>query len=581
MSPLIICPECGENNQPNAAECQHCGFVLPVINSSQGPESFNLYGEDFNPLPQADNDLPELFHSVKHDGSMDSEDEPFSDGGDSTTLNTGRSTPEGDFSEGTEEPDWLKRIRQRAKEEADSMGDITQRISAAQESLAEEISNQQRQEFDSVIQGIRDNPEDAPVVEESGEQNSDSSEPLSGEELDWLSKVRKARGLDPEADLLKTGDEADQVGDSLLQWLVELEENPQSCDDVKEVYPDFISHIDAEPDQIIETPSPSQVERTQEIILTGEFTHTLKKPKLNISRDEQHQADQLASTVLDERTPRPGKRKVRTAPIWVLRLLTSVVLIAVVALGLFTGRDLQPRPGIIPPHSTALLSWAEGLSADDSLLLVFDYQAGLSGEIHINARSVMELITQQKPQIDIVSSSMAGPILYREFYETVSDYVLSDIDDLGYYPVASFGAYVLANLAAPGWQFIGTPETGNALPMENYDSVLILSDTYKSAGVWIEQVHTLSPKMEVYLVVAAQAAPLLTPYYDSGQVSGMIYGFEDSADIDIYQGITSIGHNRWQAYQAGVIVLIAFLVFGAVFSRPNLNVGENEGKQWS
>jgi hypothetical protein len=577
MSPLIICPECGENNQPNAAECQHCGLVLPVIDSSEEPESLSLKNEGFNPLPQADNDLPELFHSVKHDETLDSEDEPISDEVDSTTLDISESMPEGDLNEGTEEPDWLKRIRQRAKEEADSMGDITQRISAAQESLAEEISNQQRQEFDSIIQGIRDNPDDAPVVENSGEQNTDSSEPLSGDELDWLSKVRKARGLDPEADLLKTGDKADQAGDSLLQWLVELEEDQPTGDIKDEVLPDRSPQGDEESDQITPTQPPGQVDRTQEIILTSESALHLKKPKLNISRDEQHQADQLASTVLDERTPRPGKSKVRTAPMWVLRLLTSVLLIAVVGLSLFTGRDLLLRPGINPSHSTALLSWAEGLSEGDSLLLVFDYQAGLSGEIQINARPVMELITQQKPQITIVSSSVAGPILYQELFDSVSDIELRDIDDLGYFPLASFGAYVLANQATPGWQFIGTPETHHALQLENFDSMLIFSDTYESAGVWIEQVHTLSPEIEIYLVLAAQAAPLLTPYYDSGQVSGLIYGFEDFEGIGTHQGKTSTGPNRWQAYQAGVIVLIAFLVFGVVFSRPNLTVGENEG----
>ena len=563
MSTVIICPECGESNQQNAEECQHCGFALPGIDDSEDPEYLSSSHEDFNPLPQADNDLPELFHSVKHDESMDLEDEPVGDDLDSSTL-------------GAEEPDWLKRIRQRAKEEADSMGDITQRISAAHESLAEEISNHQRHEFESVIQGIRDNPEDEPFVDESG---PDTSEPLSGDELDWLAKVRKARGFDPEAEQLTAGDKANQAGDSLLQWLVELEENPQTGDDLEEASPDHISPRDKESDQIMPIQSPSQVEKTQEINLTGESAHRREKPELIISRDEQHQADQLSSTVLDERTPRPGKSRKRSAPIWALRILTSVILISVVGLGLFTGRYIQPQPGIIPPHSTAFLSWAEGLSKDDSLLLVFDYQAGLSGEIQIIALPVMEMITQQKPQIAVVSSSVAGHLLYQELFSAVSDIETIDMDDLGYFPLASFGAFVMGNQVMPGWQFIGMPETRNSPPMGNYESVLIFSDTYERAGVWIEQVHTLSPEMEIYLVLAAQAAPLLSPYYDSGQVSGMIYGFEDFSGSDSHQGQTSTGFNRWQAYQAGVIVLIAFLVFGAVFSRPELPVGENEGKQ--
>jgi len=75
-------------------------------------------------------------------------------------------------------PDWLLRIRQRTSEEPDSVGEITQKIQAAQESLVEDERADRQDHFSSWLEKLGDDPESAPEVAPIEKPVIDDSEEL-------------------------------------------------------------------------------------------------------------------------------------------------------------------------------------------------------------------------------------------------------------------------------------------------------------------------------------------------------------------------------------------------------------------
>ena len=65
------------------------------------------------------------------------------------------------------------------------------------------------------------------------------------------------------------------------------------------------------------------------------------------------------------------------------------------------------------------------------------------------------------------------------------------------------------------------------------------------------------------MILTAQAGPLLQPYWESGQVSGMISGIPEAAALEASIGEGSEIAIRWRAYQVGILLLIAVMLIGS------------------
>jgi hypothetical protein len=95
--------------------------------------------------------------------------------------------------------------------------------------------------------------------------------------------------------------------------------------------------------------------------------------------------------------------------------------------------------------------------------------------------------------------------------------------------------------------------------------VLLLTDNTESARDWIEQIQTTSSEVPFLLVTSSQAAPALQPYVQSGQVAGMIAGWNGSTAYQTLAG-NSPGtlDGTLDAYQMGVLLSAALILIGAI-----------------
>jgi hypothetical protein len=564
MTEKIICPECGAENPENATFCEVCHTPLQTDEQEQiiGPQHPDQ--DDFDLLKAAEDDLPGLLHALK----QEQEEDDLSAGESISGEETPPLEPEDMFDSsedqvGDEIPDWLHRIRQRASSEDDSAGEITQKISAAKESLAGEKRSSQHESFESWIQklrgpvggGIKQKPEEETELEAA----EDEDEVLEPREPDWLQKIRQAEGKTASKDLLESIDDGK---DGSLNWLVSLEKDEEESPEERESGEEIEEILD-ESTQQVETDGSGV---TQEVAVEDEPTFEVIPPKLQVTPEEKTQAEKLASMIMDEAAPRPIRKLKRRSPLGSARFFFAILLIASMGISLFLGQRGSIQLPVIGPHSEGFLSWARNIPEGSSHLVVFDYQPAFSSEINLIAPPVLELLAEKESNISVISSSLSGPVLYRQLFKGIGAMEEETIVDLGYFPIGAYGAFDLGMGFSPNWVLAGLPESAKNLPEDGFDGILILADTYEGARAWIEQLTILIPDTPINLLVTDQATPMLIPYFDSGQIMGMVSGLNGSAILETELSNGSQAASRWWAYQIGLFLLMGVMVVGAIYA---------------
>jgi hypothetical protein len=550
---LLICPECGTENLADAEFCSACQALLVEALPAEPSQPEQSDQEKRELLPQADEDLPGLLHSLKQDADLD--DFPVGEGEtrSPSPLDIEASESQDNTGDEPDLPEWLYRVRNRAQTEADSVGDVTQRIRAARESLDEAQQESKHRQLESVIQKIHGEDEEPSSSDRPVEEaQPDSADQGDVEDTDWLSRIRKKHrpegAEEPEEKL------TEREGDSLLQWLVALEDEESGSGGLT---PEEKLDIDlpGEDTQEVDV-SPKSGEITQEISVRGSKSLA---STLTVSREDQVRADHLAATIIDERVPRPIRLRQQGFSPRGIRLVMGLLLVAVLSFALYLPAPVEFPPALQGPHSLAVLDWTQSLPAEASILLILDYQPGYSVEMNMISKPILENLFVDGREISILASAPSGSLLFARLVDEFGFNDRVDVRDLGYFPVESFGAYGLANHILSEWQIPTQPAFAKTLPSGPVDGILILGDDYAGAMAWIEQLGSLVPETPIHLLVTAQAAPLLMPYWESGQVRGIVAGMPDAVNLaDETASLTS----RWRAYQAGILLVIVVLLIG-------------------
>jgi hypothetical protein len=561
---VLICSDCGAENPLGAEKCLLCEASL------EGVVPVDLPRDDQPDLAGDEEHLTDLLHSLKQDEDQDQ----LLDGAD------GEFPPSPEHDEILEDaeqvvdepqvPEWLHRIRQRAQTEPDSIGEITQKINAARASLETAQKEDQEQQLQSVLQKIQGEVEQKPPGQDPDEIEDSEEIGTSGSmHENWLRRIRKKHRPAEAEDAKEILSERE--GDSLLHWLVALEDGEQTLEELVEEAPvDEAGRAEDTKETVI---SRGSEQATREIILDDIKGTQLEAMALSISREEQARADQLAATMRSDKEKRPAHIVDRSALNRGLRLGIGFLLITILSLVLFMGRPGEKVSGVAAPHVRDVVEWVGGLQKESTVLLVMDYSAAFSGEMTLIATPIFRGIFEAGAEVSTLSSASAGRLLFDHLVEEAALVDQRVVTDLGYYPVGSFGAYGLAHQTLPGENEL---EFALTLPVKSFDAILILGDDYEGVMAWIEQIKSLKPDVPILLILSAQAGPLLQPYWESGQVAGMISGIADAVNLE---GQNSVSLIHWFAYRVGIVLMILMLVIGMSFPSSRGSLGDVGGER--
>ncbi len=313
--------------------------------------------------------------------------------------------------------------------------------------------------------------------------------------------------------------------------------------------------------------------------------HFGSKPKLStgfeLTKAQKNYATLLKSLV-DEESASPATKPRRAAnPQQVLRWIITIVLLTITFAVLWWNGNILPLPvpGAIPEENLAAISLVNDVEAGEKVLVAFEYQPGLSGELQAASAALLDDLIWSGADLVLVSSQPVGPGLAESFLQSQfasAPYIAErGYTNLGY---LSGGAAGLLNFAIsprdakPEMRWEQAPL--NAVQtIRDFALVLVITDDPDVARSWVEQVQPLlaldgmGEGVPLVMVVSAQAEPLVYPYYYATprQVAGLVSGIGGGAFYESIHG-PSLARRYWDAYNIGLVLAVIVVAGGGVIN---------------
>ena len=523
--------------------------------------------------PAADSDIPDWLSSL---------------GADSSEAVTAQETEE-PAAEG-ETPDWLSSlgadntdaVLEQETEELAAEGETPDWLASIGEEAPELEEVPDELEFPTLtseepVQGDEVAPSEV-TDDQSALTPADDVDALFNIEMpEWLSD---AGAQEPEEQALEI--KADEAADNLRP--AELPSWVQAMRPIEDV----ISETDGGTiaDQPIEEQGPLAGLRGVLPAMPGVRPTSIPEAysiKLQASEDQQTSAAMLNQMLAAEVHPEPSTTQLIALPQRFLRWIISIVLFLVIGGSVFTGMQINPIPSGVPLATKAFLEdYVQGsLPADAPVLLIFDYEAALAGELDAAAAPLIDyMILQKAPRLSLISSTATGPGLAERFmnlentqaslyYQAGQQFI-----NLGYLPGGAAGVLAFAEnpvttkpVSIDGEKAWDTPVLQGVSRLSDFAAIILLTDNAETARVWIEQTETAREHAQFLVVSSAQSGPMILPYHQSGQVDVMLTGVDGGAPIEQYNGgRPGTARRYWDAYGMGLLAALVMISFGSLWS---------------
>lgn len=504
----ILCIVCNRMNEAGAERCWFCGAVLPAA--------------DWGLHPQED---------------------------DKESVQT--PTP----AAGQEEvvPEWLARIRARQRLERGEVIDKPQ-----VEEVEQPTSEVQRETQEPLPEPDHtDIPVDTAELELSqySETNDQRVEDLPAAIRDYAVAVP----VEPEGDQESTND-----------WIVSVPEVPEgeAVDDITvDVKPDGLPswHTDWEiPDR----------DSNEEVLPASGLT---PGPGRGLVVTSQQRGSVELFRLLQE-TPRPAQMRgdKRAVGKWLpYTLLGVALLLAILVPRLFPANAVYASTWF-PREVVSTYQLISGLQPDRPVLVAADFEPAAAGEMNwVSGYVLSHLMTGNIPMVTLSTNVVGTAMLQENLRKTAAvtgNYDLSNnVLDLGYLPGGAVGMSAMAE----DWRG-ALPYTADFQPawqqrllleveqLSDFGAVVVLTDNAETARDWIEQVKPALGETPLLMVLNAQSAPLVQPYYESGQLNGYTAGLSSAlaySQLQQQSAVTSSGH---LSFQVSLIVTALIILLGGL-----------------
>ncbi|MCX8023892.1 MAG: hypothetical protein N3A60_01680 [Thermanaerothrix sp.] len=305
--------------------------------------------------------------------------------------------------------------------------------------------------------------------------------------------------------------------------------------------------------------------------------------RLNISEKQRAYVALLESLVSAESTPislRVQKPVSTTSP--VLRLAVTILLLVILLLGLTSGVPISALPSLFPAEAVTFATTVNTLASvhpAPRVLVGVEVDAGFLPEIHTASVNVLSDLMRQNARLVFITTqsnaSVLALTLAQQAAQQVPEYNLPEQSlNLGYLAGEATGLSVFAH--RPPIAVTTTLDgqmASNALSLlgitglQDFDAILLVTDSGERARAWLEQVRPLFPERPLLVIASAQAAPYLTPYVQSGQVNGLISGLVGSITyLRLTQRVGGENPSLWGTYQMGTLTIALLILLGGLAS---------------
>jgi hypothetical protein len=308
--------------------------------------------------------------------------------------------------------------------------------------------------------------------------------------------------------------------------------------------------------------------------------------KLNASDEQQRHAAILEEILAAETAPVPLESFSTLRTSRSLRWTLSILMLAVVISTTFLKTQIFSLPRGVPSEVNAAIQIAQSLPENAPVLVAFDYEASRAGEMEAAAAPLFDqLLLLKHPRLTLIATNETGSTLAERFVTgplAVHNYQSGvTYSNLGYLPGGQLGIRAFAQnpgVTTPfdtSLQLAWTsPPLQGVAALNQFTAMILITDNADAARVWVEQTESLRSDIPFIVISSSQAAPMIQPYYDSGQVNGIVPGLYGGAIFEQYNaGRPGTARSYWDAYSIGMLIAMSLVLGGGLW---NLFVGLRE-----
>jgi len=293
--------------------------------------------------------------------------------------------------------------------------------------------------------------------------------------------------------------------------------------------------------------------------------------KLQVTEQQQKYARLLEKLIQDEGQPKHIKPSVQySIRIW--RWIISVLLIVSALLPLVLGGFLSPDLTLFPSEWEQTHVLLDSFPENAAVLIVFDYGPAFFSELQVAAAPVVDRLLYRGARLALISTSPSGPALANQFLNSTQASHLqvgAQIVNLGYLPGGSSGVYYFASapreaapVAVDGSNPWESAVLSDVYQLSDFDALVVITENADTARAWVEQTQSHLGDTPVFLIVSAQAEPMVRPYYDSGQVDGLVTGLVGGKTYEQTFGTSGLARLYWDSLGMGVLAALLLILVG-------------------
>ncbi len=301
--------------------------------------------------------------------------------------------------------------------------------------------------------------------------------------------------------------------------------------------------------------------------------------KLNASGEQLAHAEILEQLLAAETAPVPIETLPSLRASRGLRWFLAAALLIFILVPISLRTQIFSMPQGEPHETRDALLIMQSIPADARLLVAFDYEPARAAEMEAAAAPFFDnLLTLKPPRLTFVATNETGAALAERFisgplaghnYQSGVHYL-----NLGYLPGGQLGIRAFAqhpSRTAPLDVWMQPAWTSALLEgvstLEQFTAMILITDNADAARVWVEQTESLRGSAPFIIVASAQAAPMIQPYYDSGQVNGIVSGLYGGAIFETRNaGRPGTARSYWDAYSLAMLLAMSLVLGGGLWN---------------
>jgi hypothetical protein len=312
-----------------------------------------------------------------------------------------------------------------------------------------------------------------------------------------------------------------------------------------------------------------------------EYTPPTAYPaQLKVTDKQRTHAALLEEMLAEEGKPKNIKHSGRKRSGAGLRLFVSLLVLT----GLMLSATLTGSASANDPLTGAVRvdSYFQDLPSG-VILVAADFNPAYTAEMKLAASGILQDLLQGDNDLALVSTLPTGPILGEELLQAAAGetgLAQNDLSgrsvNLGYLAggEVSLQEFALRPQFATRYGFAASlagdqvwqqPVLAGVSNIQDFSLLLVFTDSPERGRAWVEQVLPMAGDVPLVMVASAQAAPLLQPYLNSGQIDVLVSGLAGGVTYRSFSQTESRGlQGFWNAYRIGVLLFIGIIALAVL-----------------